>query len=186
MKFKLLSITAISFILFSCGNGEQKQAVSEENITEQPLTNESKLEEIKTEASRLRAGGSIKNVELVDEKATITYVSNYKEYKEVNPQSSLSENELKAYWESGDAIKKALNDGSVRIMKKLSFLNEVKIVLPYNKETYEIVVNKSEFEKFIGKDFNTIIEDWDNSFSNPYVYDKKGREEFFNNFGLKK
>ncbi|MCW3162518.1 hypothetical protein [Chryseobacterium oryctis] len=183
MKLKLLILIVISFVLFSCGNKENKTNLKEDVSSEKLLTNNTKLEELKIEASRLRAGGSIKTVELIDEKATIKYVSNFKEYKELNPQSSLTESELKAYWESGDAIKKTLIDGSVRIMRKLPFVNEVNTILPYDKKVYEISIRKSELEKFIGKDFKSILENWDKSFSEPYVYSKKGRQEFFEKFG---
>lgn len=79
----------------------------------------------------MRAGGSIESVELTDRKVTIAYVSNFTDYKEINPQSSLSESEFKAYWKSGDAIEKALVNGSVRIMRKFDFIDEVNIILSY-------------------------------------------------------
>lgn len=183
MKIKLLTI-AIFCILFSCGKGEQKKDIKRNVSDTKVSTNDPKLEELKTEASRLRAGGSIKSVELIDRKATITYVSNFTDYKEINPQSSLTESELKAYWESGDAIEKALIDGSVRIMRKLDFIDEVNIILPYGEETHEISVNKSELEKFIGTDFKSITNNWDKTFSDTYVYNKKGREAFFKKFGI--
>lgn len=113
-------------------------------------------------------------------------MSNFNDYKEINPQSSLTESELKAYWESGDAIEKALVDGSVRIMRKLNFIDEVNIILTYEGETYKISVNKSELEKFIGTDFKSITDNWDKTFSDPYVYNKKGRKAFFKKFGVVK
>ncbi len=134
----------------------------------------------------MRAGGSIKTVELVGEKATITYVANYTEYKGINPQSSLTEEQLKAYWETGDAIHKALIDGSVRIMRKLDFVNEVDIILPYQNNVYEISLNKPELEKFIGSDFETIVNNWEKTFYDPYVYTKEGRKAFFEKFGTEK
>ncbi|MBV6881948.1 hypothetical protein NG800_019120 [Epilithonimonas ginsengisoli] len=185
MKIKLLSI-AILCILFSCGKVEQKKDIRENVSNTKVLTNERNLEELKTEASRLRAGGSIKSVKLIDRKAIIDYVSNFTDYKEINPQSSLTESELKAYWQSGDAIEKALIDGSVRIMRKLDFIDEVNIILPFEEKMYKISVNKSELEKFIGIDFKSITGNWDKTFSNPYVYDKKGREIFFKKFGVVK
>lgn len=185
MKIKLLTIT-IFCILFSCEKREQKKDTKENVSNTKVSTDDPKLEELKTEASRLRAGGSIESVELIDRKATIAYVSNFNDYKEINPQSSLTESELKAYWESGDAIEKALVDGSVRIMRKLDFIDEVNIILPYEGEMYKISVNKSELEKFIGTDFKSITDNWDKTFSDPYVYNKKGRKAFFKKFGVVK
>ncbi len=185
MKIKLLTITTIFCILFSCGKAEHKKDTVG-NVSNIKISTNIKLEELKTEASRLRAGGSIKSVELIDRKAKIAYVSNFTDYKEINPQSSLTESEFKAYWESGDAIEKALIDDSVRIMRKLDFIDEVNIILPYEEEIYKISVNKSELEKFIGTDFKSITDNWDKTFSNPYVYNKKGREAFFKEFGVVK
>jgi len=186
MKLKLLTITIFSVALFSCGNKERTKINSESEPSNKTLTTDTKLEELKTEVSRLRAGGSVKTVELIGEKATITFVANYTEYKEVNPQSSLTEEQLKTYWETGDAIHKALIDGSVKIMRKLDFVNEVNIILPYNENTYEISVNKLELEKFIGSDFETIVNNWEKTFYDPYVYTKEGRKAFFEKFGVKK
>ncbi|MEG0915397.1 MAG: hypothetical protein RSF68_00120 [Myroides sp.] len=186
MKFKLLTITIFSVALFSCGNSEGTKINYESEPSNKTLTTDTKLEDLKTEASRLRAGGSVKTVELIGEKATITYVANYKEYKKLNPQSSLTEEQLQGYWETGDAIHKALIDGSVRIMRKLDFVNEVNIILPYQNNVYEISVNKPELEKFIGSDFETIINNWEKTFYDPYVYSKEGRKAFFEKFGTEK
>lgn len=180
---RILIITLSSIIVFSCGNPKTEEKVESEIVeTKSELT---ELEQLQNESSRLRAGGSIKKTKLENGKATIEYVKDYKEYKELNPQSGLSESELKNYWSSGDAIEKALVDGSVRIIKKLDFIEEVEIILPYNGKIYSIDVNKSEFEKFIGLDFSEIKNNWDEKFSNPYVYNDDGRQKFFEKFGKK-
>ncbi|KGE12491.1 hypothetical protein [Sphingobacterium deserti] len=115
--------------------------------------------------------------------ARINYVANFDEYKQFNPQSSLSEQDLKAYWESGNAVKKALVDGSVRIMKTLQYVNQVNIILPFQNNTYSISISKEALEKFTAHDFETLIADWEKNFSDPYVYDRTGREKFFSKFG---
>jgi hypothetical protein len=182
-KLKLiLAFTICTTILFSCK--DSKKTESETEINESNPSENSELDQLKTESSRLRNGGSIKTVELENGKALITYVKNYAEYKELNPQSSLTENELTEYWNTNDAIEKALVDGSVKIMKKLNFIKQVEIILPYKNKTYTIDVEKTELEKFIGKDFNEIISNWDEEFSNPYVYDETGRKNFFKKFGV--
>ena len=83
-------------------------------------------------------------------------------------------------------MEKALVDGSVRLMKKLDFLNQVEIILPSKGKKYSVNVKKSELEKFIGSDFNTIKNNWDEKFSNPFVYNDNGRQKFFSEFGKKK
>lgn len=184
MRLKKNSIAILSsIIIFSCGNPKSdKKAESEIVETESELTG---LEQLQLESSRLRAGGSIKKVDLENGKASIEYVKDYEEYREINPQSGLTESDLKNYWRSGDAIEKALVDGSVRIMKKLNFIDRVEITLPINGKVYSIDVKKSELEKFIGSDFTEIKNNWDEKFSNPFVYNDNGRQKFFAKFGKK-
>jgi len=194
-------------ILFSCNNKEtavtakQSDSISllsqdsnSQNITIESSPsesesikfkshNESNIERLKVEAYRMNGGNSIKNVELKDGKATITYIKNFKEYKKLNPQSGLTESDLKSYWSTSDAIKKMLVGSPVRIMKSLDFINEVKIILPFENRTYQIDVKRSELVKFIGQSINEIKSDWSKSFADPYIYNKEGREEFFKKFG---
>jgi uncharacterized protein YcfL len=172
------------FLITGCGNSKETQTnlKQSENI----IIKETDIDRLKTEAFRLNGGGSVKSVQLKNGKATIIYVKNYKEYRELNPQSGLTENDLKSYWSTGDAIKKALNGGSVRLIKKLNFINQVNIILPIENKIYEINVKKSELEKFVGKSISEIEGNWVNNFANPYIYDKKGRQKFFDKFGTVK
>ena len=178
---QILAIAILSISLFSCGNSKNEKENTEQAI--ENVANDPNLEKLETEASRLRAGGSVKSVELNDGKATINYVKDYAEYKELNPQSGLTESELEAYWESGNAIEKALIDGSVKIMVKLDYINAVNIILPYKSKIYSIDLNKNDLVKYTGSDFNKLKGDLENNFSNLYVYNEKGRNEFFKKFG---
>tara|TARA_R110002033_G_scaffold171028_3_gene215341 strand:+ start:2106 stop:2663 length:558 start_codon:yes stop_codon:yes gene_type:complete len=185
MKIKRITFAIISSIMiFSCGNPKSEKKTESEIIeTKSEPTN---LEKLEKESSRLRAGGSIKKVDFKNGKATIEYVKDYNEYKELNPQSGLTKSDLDNYWSSGDAVEKALVDGSVRLMKKLDFLDQVEIILPNKGKEYSINVKKSELEKFVGSDFNTIKNNWDEKFSNPFVYNDNGRQKFFAEFGKRK
>lgn len=185
MKKKIIIVAVLSLILVSCGKQANESKPNQAKKIEQESPKDEKLSKLEIEASRLRAGGSVKTVELEGKSAKIIYVKNYEEYKELNPQSGLTESDLEGYWESGDAIEKALVDGSVRIMKKLDYIDTVSIILPYKRTTYTISVNKADLEKFVGADFATIQNKWDKTFSNPYVYDDNGRKSFFNKFGKK-
>ena len=179
LQYTLL-ISIISIFIIGCKNSEKEPVKQNENNID---TKDTSLDKLETEASRLRAGGSVKNVAFNDGNAIITYVKDYSEYKKLNPQSSLTENDLENYWENGSAIEKALIDGSVKIMTKLDFINSVEIILPYKNKTYSITVSKEELEKFTNSDFNQIKSDLEHNFSNLYVYDKEGRKKFFNKFG---
>lgn len=172
--------------IFACGNNStesvnQTESVVNEQTQSKTLTANEEL--LKKEASRLRAGGSVKSAELIGKKAIIKYVENYQEYKKLNPQSRVTEKDLEGYWSTGKAIKKALNDGSVRLMKKLDFIEETEINLPINGKTYKINVAKKDLEDFLGKSFEDVKNDWAKSFSDEYVYSDLGREKFFKKFG---
>lgn len=183
-KSLLLSVIFGSLLLANCGTTKQeKEAETSEQTTVDPVNEQ--LKKLKVESSRLRAGGSIKTVTLEQGVATIEYVKDYNEYKELNSQSSLIKSDLESYWESGDAIEKALLDGSVRLLRKMDFLEQADIILPYKGTTYSISVSKTELEKFIGADLAQIVANWDELFSNPYVYSDDGRSKFFNKFGSK-
>lgn len=181
----IITVAVLSWILVSCGNQTNESSTDQIEKTEQESPKNEKLSKLEREASRLRAGGSVKSVDFEGKSAKIIYVKNYEEYKELNPQSGLTESDLEGYWESGDAIEKALVDGSVRIMKKLDYIDTVLIELPYKGTTYTISVNKTDLEKFVGADFSTIQNKWNETFSNPYVYDDDGRKSLFNKFGKK-
>jgi hypothetical protein len=179
MNKKNVSIILFFFILISCSNKENEDKTQSEKYE---VLKDDKIVKLEQEASRLRAGSTIKSVELNGKIAKISYVNNYEEYKKINPQSELTELDFKDYWESGEAVEKTLVDGSVRIMKKLDYIDEVTIVLPIEGITHTIKVNKKDLEKFIKADFSTIISNWDKLFSKPYVYDDKGRKLFINKF----
>ena len=188
----LTSILGTVILLASCGsettsNEQGKLNVEKPKLSEttesQNLETESAQDRLETEASRLRGGGQIKSIKLDSSKAIIDYVGSYAEYKKLNPNSGLTESDLNSYWDTGDAIKKALNDGAVRLMRKLDFIEQVEITLPRNGKEYKIDVSKSDLENFTRQDFESIKNNWDASFSDPYVYNEAGRNQFFSKFG---
>lgn len=106
MKNTRITFGIISLmIFFSCGNPKSEKTETE---IVAPKTETSNLEKLEVESSRLRAGSSIKKVELKNGKAIIEYVKDYNEYKKLNPQSGLTELDLENYWSSSDAIEKHL------------------------------------------------------------------------------
>lgn len=179
MKKNIIVIFTLS-LLFSCENKSETIQITTEHNTQTP--EKTPLEQLELEASRLRAGGSIKEVKFNDGKAEIFYVKNYEEYKKLQPQSSLTEDDLKAYWETGSAIEKALIDGSGRIMKNLDFVNEVRIELPYGGKVYSIDLKKEDLEKITDKSFEELKGNW-SIFVDGFVYSTTGREKFFDMFG---
>jgi hypothetical protein len=178
MKNSNLLLITLSLFLYSCGDLPQK---SESNSSKPEVLLDS-LKELQRVAYRLRASGSIKTVELNGNAATILYVKDYEEYKELNPQSLVTEDELIDYWESGDGLEKTLVDGSARVIRKLDFIDSVTVIIPYKNVTNNVSFSKSELEDFIGLEINSIRKSWDQKFSDPYVYDDNGRKMFLDKF----
>jgi len=139
---------------------------NEKKEVETLVTNNSQanLNLLKTQALKLKAGGEISSIQLSGSTASILYVSNYEEYKKLQPQSKLTAEMFYNYWVTGDKLKKNLVEIPVNLMRKLNFLNKVELTLPRNNKTYFISVEKSQLEKFINKDFQEIVNDWVNTF----------------------
>lgn len=135
------------------------------------------------EASRLRGGGFIKKTEIINDIVNIEYVENFDEYQKLQPQSTVTKEQWESYWESGEAILKAIIDGGVRLLRKIDGINGVSIKIPFKENMYKIDVNREKVEKFLGHNFEEINLDWDKTFSNKFVYTKEGRNAFFHEFG---
>ncbi|WPO81892.1 hypothetical protein SD427_14100 [Chryseobacterium sp. JJR-5R] len=159
------------------------QQKSDSLLLNHNIDSETDPDQLKSEVSRLNGATSIKKIKSENGKFIITYVKNYKEYKELNPQSGLKENDLKLYWSTGSTIQKTLVGSPARLMKKFNFINEIEIILPFQNKIYQIDVKRAELEKFVGKSISEIENDWINSFADPYIYDQKGREQFLRKFG---
>jgi hypothetical protein len=188
MKNIIQLLVLIALVILSACKSENSTKPDEQvNNVKKTVTTEEKEktneEILELEALRLRAGGSVKSAILNGEKAVINYVKDYQEYKSINPQSRVTEEDLKSYWSTGKAIKKALVDGSVKLIKKIDFINETEIVLPFEGKTYKINVSKEKLSKFTGQSFEELNSDFSKNFSDKYVYDDKGRDKFFNHFG---
>lgn len=153
------------------------------NVTDYKRNWEELEKQLLIETSRLRAGGNIKKAEISEGNALIEYVKDFEEYKTLQPQSIVTKERLESYWESGDAIIKALNDGGLRLLRKLDFLSQVKIILPYKRNIYSIELKRSEVESFLGIELNKVKDCWDDTLNNQYVYSGKERKEFFKRFG---
>lgn len=185
-KITSIYFLAICFVFaFGCQNSQKivEDTKEAEAVENNENSENEKLSKLEFYAKRLKESGSIKSVELNNEKAIISYVKDYQEYKEKNPQSTLTEEYLENYWSSGNAIKKMLCEGPAKIMTKIDYVNHVKIVLPFQGKIYSINVSRSELEEFTGFTLDEIESDWDKKYLDPYVYSAKGRTELFGKFG---
>jgi hypothetical protein len=122
MKKNFIAFSLISLLLTCCGKSANENKDNIETKVQDEKPKNENLTKLELEASRLRAGGFIKTVILDGSSAKIEYLKDYVEPKILKPESSLSKSDFNSYWDSGDAVEKALVDGSVRIMKKLTIL----------------------------------------------------------------
>ena len=106
--------------LWSCGISEPQPKAAEEVLQQPaPRLEKTNFEKLELEVSKLRGGNFIKDIQLEDGAAKLKYAADYDEYKQWKPESSLTKAEVEAYWESGDAVNKALVDGPARLLRKL-------------------------------------------------------------------
>lgn len=141
---KHLSILFLLAFLAGCGNG-QEQATTEQNLPTDPYE---QLEMAQLAASRLRGGGFVSDVQVKDGNMKVEYVSTFEEYKELQPQSNLTEADWLNYWGTNDAIWKALVFGVDRLYKKLPFINRLMINIPFKGVIFTISTTRSDWNAF--------------------------------------
>jgi len=114
-------------------------------------------------SNSLNRASEISNVELKDDMAIIEY----------------SEQLHDDYWNSGNAIQKAMVGIPARIMMKLNFLNSVKLAIPFNEEVYSTNISLQDLEQYTGHTIAEIRSDWDNKFSDVYVVSGRKLDLFY-------
>ncbi|WP_312076990.1 hypothetical protein [Chryseobacterium sp.] len=134
---------------------------------------------------QLRGSTFIKEVNFEERHLEFSYIADYKKFIEHNPLTKISEDHFISYWETGNAKIKALNDGCVRILRKNPDLYSVSIKLMDINDIYSISINRDEIERFLKADFLEIENNWDDIFSNKYVYTKEYSLTFFDYFGTR-
>ncbi|MCA9441777.1 MAG: hypothetical protein KC964_13285, partial [Candidatus Omnitrophica bacterium] len=143
-------------------------------------------EAFRSYVAQLKGGSFIGEVEIDSNVATIQYYASFAEYMNANPQSGLTAEQFRNYWDSGDAVEKALMENSIRLFKEFPVLNEVNIFLPYQEEVFLVSLPKSQAESFLGVDFQRLHEDrtnerWRQEVSNKY-FNPEDRKRFIELF----
>jgi hypothetical protein len=132
---------------------------------------------------QLRGSTFVKDVIFEEKNLEFTYIANYRILLEHNPFTKISESHFISYWETGNAKIKALNDSCVRMLRKNPDLYSVSLKLIDLEYIYSISVNRDEVEKFLKADFSEIENNWNDIFSDKYVYSKEQSLLFFDYFG---
>lgn len=125
----------------------------------------------------------IKTVDVGKDSINVNYFKNFKEYKEENTGSMVTEAEYKDYFSTGDQINKILMEESSRLFKEFPSASSIGIFLPFDGKTNSVTLSKEEIEKFYKVDFNTLTSDdeWRGRISNPFFNDED-REMFVAEF----
>jgi Skp family chaperone for outer membrane proteins len=114
--------------------------------SKKPLVTKEETEEFNNYVPSIKGGAFMKSHTLNGDEASISFVSNFEEYKSLNPKSLVTEEDYIMYWETGDAINKTLVDESKRLLKKFSFLEAVSMTLPFKGKVYSIHLTQKDAE----------------------------------------
>jgi len=142
--------------------------------------------ELIVEVSTLRFPKNIKRADLQGDVIIIEYLQNFDKYKALRPESEVTEAEWETYWSTNNQIVKALNGGSVKLIKNLIFVNRVKIKLPFKDNVYSIDISRTDVEEYMGCTFEQIRDGWTSKFAALIVHDKEFSTKFFERFGTVK
>lgn len=125
----------------------------------------------------------IKKVSVGTDSITIEFFKDFKEYKDENPASAITEAEYKDYFATGDQINKILMEESSRLFKQFPGAATVDMILPFEGKTYSVSLTKGEIEDFYNVDFSTLTSDdeWRGRIANPF-FDDEDRQKFVNQF----
>ncbi len=160
--------------------------VESDTTTAQELDKEAVL----TYTGILRGSTFIKDVNVGKNDISITFFSNFKQYKVANPQSEVRNNDYQDYFSTGDEINKILMEESTRLLKEFPAANEIKMTLPFDGDTYSIDLQEDAAKQFYGGvDFDTLKAsdptggnaEWRVQISNKY-FNESERQRFVSQF----
>ncbi|MER2119188.1 MAG: hypothetical protein ABS935_02915 [Solibacillus sp.] len=189
MKKLIISTSLLSALLLGACSDEDSKPNSETTVEqpEAPIKSEKNADEDEVIANvEVMTGGSfIKNVLLVENLAVINFYDNFDTYKAANPDSNVTEEDYKLYFETSDTIDRILVTESVRLLRKTPELSGVKVTLPYEGKVYSIDLNRDSLTEYLGFDVGELAEnkDWNEKFMVPYGDDDLNRKKLFNEFG---
>ena len=183
------TVLLLSLGLVGCSDNEESpsQTETESGQTEVPAKSNGVANENEVIANvEIMTGGTFtKDVSLVDNVAVIDFYDNFDAYKEENPDSNVTEEDYKLYFETSDTIERILVTESVRLLRKTPELSGVKVTLPYEGKVYSIDLNRDSLTEYLGFDVGELAEnkDWNEKFMVQYGDDDLNRKKLFNQFG---
>ncbi|MGZ0050136.1 hypothetical protein [Brevibacillus gelatini] len=183
-NFLISSAALLVFLIGAIGNAEPATKEASSQIAKKLEASE--IERLKKYATEIRGGTFLKQVDVSDDSATITVLGNYQDFKSLNPKSTISEKDFNDYWNTGDAINKALMEEPVRILREFPGLNKVQLVIPINGKVYSCEMDRKTAEDYFKIDLNelhndTSLDSWREKIVKPF-FNKTEREKYVSQF----
>lgn len=184
-NFMISGIALVLFLIGAIGNAEP---VSKETSfqSEVKQLDPSELDRLNKYATQIRGGAFLKEVKVVENNATITLFGNYQDFKSLNTNSTISEKDFNDYWNTGDAINKALMEEPVRVLREFLALKQVRLLIVSAGKEYSSEIDRKTAEDYFQVNLEELNKDknldlWREKIVKPYFNDAE-REKYINKF----
>lgn len=123
-------------------------------------------------------------------KAQIDYASTAKVFKELSPESALTDEFILAAWKNGDMVNKVLMEAPLQVLREFPGLEEVQVNIPLEGKVHSINVSRKLVEKNFNINLDELHEDksldkWRTQVVDIY-FNKKEREKYVQEFATVK
>ncbi|MDC0761715.1 hypothetical protein POF51_13495 [Brevibacillus sp. AG] len=191
MKRASILVLSLGIVLSGCGTTQENNTPapaatttsSAPAQTEQKTMSAEEVSRFKEYAPNLKGGQFITEAEIVNQdEAVITY-ADFATLKKTKPETGMTEADAKNYWESGDAINKALMEEPIRLLKEFPELQKVKVTLNHGKK-YTTEVDRATIEDYLKVNLvetKTDKDKWRNEIVNKF-FTKEERAKYIEKF----
>ncbi len=134
-------------------------------------------------APNLKGGPFITEAEIVNQNEAVITYADFATLKKAKPETGMTEADTKNYWESGDAINKALMEEPIRLLKEFPELHKVKVTLNYGKK-YTTEIDRATIEEYLKVNLaetKTDKDKWRNEIVNKF-FTKEERAKYIEKF----
>lgn len=115
----------------------------------------------------------------------VIFYDSFTSYKSNNPNTSITEQAYKDYFNTGSAIEKIFVGESARLLRQFPTLSAVKMTLPFEGKIYSIHLDRTALNQYIGFPIESLKADdgsWQKQYVNAYTYNNEKRRAFFEKF----
>lgn len=154
-------------------------------IEQQPTMTADEIERFNSYTGKIQGSTFVKEATVSGNVATITY-STYDEFKALNPDSTISEEDYSIYWGLNDAINKVLMEEPIRILREFPGLQQVNMKIPFEGKIHKVQLDRNAIEKYLNVDLEEIHNDtsldlWREKIAKKF-FNKEERAKFVEKF----